>query len=254
VTLFALLLVLFPFLFWYNTWFGRRLTDAELDRYLHDELKPRHTQHALVQIGERLTRGDASVARWYPRVIELSGSPRLEFRQTAAWIMGQDHRYQPFQQALRTLLQDPEPTVRRNAALALSNFRDLAALPELHAMLRQYRVVAPAAGRLKFRLKPGEYVNPETLVAHVGAAEVRAPLPGTVRALLHLDGAAVQPGDGLLELSPDEKHVWEALRALLLIGGRQETEDVERFAKGVPGMTGRVRDQATQTLEAIRGR
>jgi len=31
ITIFALLLVLFPFLFWYMTWFGRKLTDTEKD-------------------------------------------------------------------------------------------------------------------------------------------------------------------------------------------------------------------------------
>ena len=30
ITVFALLLVLFPFLFWYGTWFGRKLTDAQI--------------------------------------------------------------------------------------------------------------------------------------------------------------------------------------------------------------------------------
>ena len=54
ITLFALLLVLFPFLFWYLTWFGRRLSDSQIDSYLADASKPRHAQHALVQIGERM--------------------------------------------------------------------------------------------------------------------------------------------------------------------------------------------------------
>ena len=34
ITLFAFLLVLFPFLFWYATWFGRKLADREIDEYL----------------------------------------------------------------------------------------------------------------------------------------------------------------------------------------------------------------------------
>ena len=34
ISLFALLLVLIPFLFWYLTWFGRKLTDAQIDQYL----------------------------------------------------------------------------------------------------------------------------------------------------------------------------------------------------------------------------
>src|SRR5882724_8968682 len=129
ITLFALLLVLFPFLFWYLTWFGRKLTDPQIDSYLADKSSPRHGQHALVQIGERLTQHrDAS--RWYPGVIEQASNPSLELRQTAAWIMGQDRNYPPFHETLLRLIHDPEPMVRRNAALALAVFGDAAARPE----------------------------------------------------------------------------------------------------------------------------
>ncbi len=48
------LIVLMPFLFWWNTWFGRHLSDQQLTEYLHDDKKPRHIQHALVQMGERM--------------------------------------------------------------------------------------------------------------------------------------------------------------------------------------------------------
>src|SRR5579883_2694073 len=191
---FAFLLVLFPFLFWYGTWFGRKLTDRQIDEYLNDVSKPRHAQHALVQIGERLGRGDRAAQRWYPKVVELSQSKLIELRQTSAWIMGQDHSYLPFHEALLRLAIDPEPMVRRNAALALSNFHDPAALPVLREMLKTYTVPAPIAGTLKYRLKVGEYVNPGTLVGHIGGTEVRAPLPGEVRSLNKTDGAAVQAG------------------------------------------------------------
>src|SRR5579862_7999657 len=35
------LIVLMPFLFWWNTWFGRHLSDQQLTEYLHDDKKPR---------------------------------------------------------------------------------------------------------------------------------------------------------------------------------------------------------------------
>src|SRR5690349_17189546 len=143
ITAFAFLLVLFPFLFWYGTWFGRRLTAGQIDEYLNDAAKPRHAQHALVQIGERMSRGDTSVERFYPKIVALSQDAHVEIRQTAAWIMGQDSRHQPFHDALLKLLADPEPMVRRNAALALANFHDQAARPELLAMLGPYTLAAP---------------------------------------------------------------------------------------------------------------
>ena len=62
----AWLIVLMPFLFWWNTWFGRQLSDKQLSEYFHDDKKPRHIQHALVQIGERMSRRDASVTRGIP--------------------------------------------------------------------------------------------------------------------------------------------------------------------------------------------
>src|SRR5579872_3456441 len=86
ITLFALLLVLFPFLFWYFTWFGRKLSDRDLDDYFADKSKPRHAQHALVQLSDRLV-GHQDISRWYPSVVEQASSPNLEVRETAAWVM-----------------------------------------------------------------------------------------------------------------------------------------------------------------------
>ena len=255
VTLFAVLLVIFPFLFWHGTWFGRSLTDREIDDYLNNiAAKPRNAQHALVQIGERLGRGDVTVRRWYPKIVETASSPSLELRQTAAWIMGQDHTYEPFHDALRKLLSDPSLMVQRNTALSLSNFHDNAALPELRRMLQSASILSPASGVVKFRLKEGQYVNPGTLVARVGDAEVRSELPGEVRALNVPDGSQVKQGDALVDVSADKAHVYEALRALYTIGGAEEIEDVQRYVRGVPGQPEKVQQQATLTLQSIRSR
>jgi hypothetical protein len=253
ICLFALALVLFPFLFWYSTWFGRRLSDADLDTYFADAAKPRHIQHALVQLGERMSRGQSS-ARWYPDVLRQAGSPSLEIRQTAAWIMGQDRRSQAFHDVLLKLLSDPEPMVRRNAALSLAGFGDAAARPELAAMLRPYTVKAAQAGRIQYRLKPGDYVNPGTMLAHVGESEVRSPVPGEVRALDAAEGAEVKAGDAIADLAADQNHVWEALRALYLVGSPADLEDVERFTRPVQGMPETVARQARLTVQGIQSR
>ena len=253
IALFALALVLFPFLFWYSTWFGRSLGDSDLDAYFADRSKPRHIQHALVQLGERLSHR-RNAARWYPCVIAAAASPNLEIRQTAAWIMGQDRAYPPFHQALLTLIHDPEAMVRRNAALSLAAFGDAAARAELLAMLRPYVVRAPVAGPLRYRLKLGDYVNPGTLLARVGSSEVRSPAPGEVRTLERREGDAVAPGDALAELSVDKNHVWEALRALYVVGQVDDLDDVRRFTRPLPNLPESVARQAALTAQAIQAR
>ena len=74
VALVPFLLVLVTFLFWYQTWFGRPLTDSEMAEYLTDTSVPHKTQHALAQLGDRVARGDAGARRWYPQVQALSAS------------------------------------------------------------------------------------------------------------------------------------------------------------------------------------
>jgi pyruvate/2-oxoglutarate dehydrogenase complex dihydrolipoamide acyltransferase (E2) component len=92
------------------------------------------------------------------------------------------------------------------------------------------------------------------MLAHLGTAEVRSPVPGEVRALDATDGATVKAGDAIAELSADQNHVWEALRALYLVGGPGELEDVERFTRPVPGMPEKVTRQARLTVEGIQAR
>jgi hypothetical protein len=253
IALFAVALVALPFLFWYATWFGRKLSDSQIDEYFAERDKPRHAQHALVQLGERISHHQ-NVARWYPQVLAQASSPNLELRQTAAWIMGQDRAYEPFHEALRRLVHDPVPMVRRNAALGLAAFGDSEARPELVAMLRSSTIAAPAAGELHYRLKPGEFVNPGTLVARIGAVEVRAEIPGEVRALDCADGSRVSAGQVLADVAPDPNHVWEALRGLYMVGQRSDLEDVRRFTHPVPDMPELVHQQALNTAQAIESR
>jgi biotin carboxyl carrier protein len=253
IALFAVALVALPFWFWYATWFGRKLSDSQIDDYFADRDRPRHAQHALVQLGERLSHHQ-NVSRWYPQVVAQASSPNHELRQTAAWIMGQDNSYAPFHDVLRRLVHDPVPMVRRNAALSLAAFGDVEARSELDAMLLPSTIVAPTSGELHYRLKAEEYVNPGTLVARIGNMEVRAQVPGEVRALDAADGSRIAAGQPLAELSPDPGHVWEALRGLYLVGDRSNLDDVRRFTHPVPGMPEVVQQQAANTVQAIESR
>ena len=257
--LFAAALVLVPFLFWHGTWFGRSLTDAQIGEYLENPEKPRRIQHALSQIADRIVVGDPSMAQWYPRVVALASSPVAEIRVTAAWVMGQDNRSQQFHQALVQLVQDPEPMVRRNAALSLVRFGDGRGKPVLVQMLQPLTVTAPSAGVLSLRQKEQDAVDVGSLLARVSGdagepVDVRSPVAGQIRRRLQEDGARVTAGEPVFELESSAEQVWESLRALYLAGDPEDLPDVERFARSQPGMPERVRQQARITAQAIRRR
>ena len=139
----AWLIVLMPFLFWWSTWFGRALPDRKLGEYLQDDAHPRHIQHALVQVGERMAHGDRGVSQWYPRVAALASYRVEEVRNTDAWVMGQDSSVAAFHEALLLMLADSSPIVRGNAALSLVRFGDASGRPQIVALLQPARVTAP---------------------------------------------------------------------------------------------------------------
>ncbi len=255
-----ILVVLVTFLFWYQTWFGRSLSDQEMGQYLSDASVPHKTQHALAQLSDRMARGDATTGRWYPQVISLAGSKQAQFRSMAAWVMGQDNRCEAFHQTLRGLLDDPAPLVRSNAALALVRFGDVAAEPQLQAMLLPFTLNAPQAGRLEYRAREGDSLQTGGIVARLSVAndgklvDVVSPIAGSVARRAAKDGAQVGAGDAIAVISPGESQAFEALRALTLVGHATSLPEIDHFAAGAPGISARVRQQAVLTAQAIRQR
>src|SRR5437588_2396660 len=254
----AVLFVVVPSLTWYLTWFGPTLSDEEIEIYLR-EGSPRHAQHALSQVAERIERGDVGAGRWYPQVVALSRSDAPDLRMTAAWVMGLDHRSEEFRAALVPLLDDPEPIVRRNAALALVRFGDPRCRAELSAMLRPYEVKADAAGTALTALTAGSPVKRESLLlkyrdASSGIGEVRSPLPGIIEKALVKDGEGFARGAGLFVLAPDSEQVTDALVGLYYFGSAEDLAEVELYARGVEGMPDDVKVKAAQTAEAIKRR
>lgn len=249
-------MVIVPSLFWYQTWFGRTLTDRDIDTYLADVEKPRKAQHAVAQIAGRLEQGDSSVRRWYPQIARLAQHDSVELRVTVAWFMGLDLEPDEFHPALLDLLNDPEPMVRRNAALSLVRYNDPNARGELRRMLSPFILRSPETGTLRFRLEVDDAIDRGTLVARIETGddeemEVRSPLPGTLETKLAEEGAQVEAGERLALLSATHDHVREALRALYLVGESEDLPLVEPYAKGAPGMTPEIRDQANRTRRAI---
>src|SRR5882762_8158537 len=139
----AWLIVLMPFLFWWNTWFGRQLSDKQIGEFLNDEKHPRHIQHALVQLGEHMGRHDPDVKPLYPELIRLAWHPVEEVRNTDAWVMGQDTSGTGFHEALLKMLEDSSPMVRGIAALSLVRFGDASGRAQIVALLQSARIIAP---------------------------------------------------------------------------------------------------------------
>ena len=255
----AALFIIAPFLTWYGTWFGRHLSDAKIDEYLSDEKKPRHIQHALSQIEERMVKNDARAKRWYPQIIALAGSPVTEFRKTAAYMMGFDNKAEEFHNALIRLLEDEQPGVRRQAALSLVTFNDARGRAELRAMLEPFTITATSDGVMGSVVSEGSSVREGTLMARINrdgeeSKEVRSPLPGKVKSVAAVEGARVGVGDTLFIIAPDNQFVWEALRALYWVGEREDLPLVERYVSASEGLPERVNKQAAMTIKAIQSR
>jgi biotin carboxyl carrier protein len=270
IVVLTLSFVVMPFLFWNATWFGRPITDAQISKALADRSHPREIQHVLSQFETRIERGDTSVRKWYPQMVALSKDPIDEIRVTDAWVMGQDNTTPEFHQALLPMLNDPNPMVQRNAALSLVRFQDDSGHAQIVSMLQPYVMNAPRTGLLMTRLKPGDIVNPGTLVAHIDTTgngdaagksseagksnEVRSKVPGTVDHWLVQTGATVAAGQPILALAPNESMAWEALRALFLTGRQEDLPYVNAFIRGADGMPPQVGAQAQATARAIHDR
>lgn len=259
ILILAILFVVASFLTWYFTWFGRGLSDSEISKYLVDAKHPRHVQHALLQIQQRIERGDPSARQWYPQIITLAGSPETEFRLTVAWLMGADNKSDEFHGSLKKLLADSEVIVRRNAALALVRFNDSSGRAELVAMLQPFTVNATAAGTLQSSLSSGAQISRGALLGRIQQSdnaliELRSPLIGRVDRLLVSNGSTVAKGDGVLTVKSDEQSIWEALRGLSVVGQPEDIPIIERFANGSEPVSERIKQQATLIIGAIRNR
>jgi multidrug efflux pump subunit AcrA (membrane-fusion protein) len=172
--------------------------------------------------------------------------------------MGQDNSIPDFHQELVRLLQDPNPMVRRNAALALVRFDDASGLAEIRSMLQPSAVGASEAGALEQRLKPGESINPGTLLGRIrsgnSTSELRSQIPGIIRQWLVPDKAAVAKGQPILRVDPSVSEIWESLRALYLVGQLDDLPAIENIARGAGDVPANVRQQAELTATAIRSR
>jgi hypothetical protein len=253
----ATLFIIVPFLTWYGTWFGRNLSDEDIAAYLADEKNPRHIQHALSRVEERIERGDPSAKKFYPQIIALTKSPTAEIRKTTAWVMGQDNKSEKFHQALVSLLSDNDPLVRRNAALQLVRFGDGSGRPELRSMLAAFAVESPLAGTIVSLLPQGSKISAGGLLARIRdqsntVQEFRSPVDGAIGRLAVKEGDAIAAGQPIASLTPDRTTVNDALQALAYIGTKEDLPAVESCAQANP--SGEIAQQASAAGRAIKSR
>lgn len=255
ILILAALFVVASSLAWYFSWFGRELSDADISKYLADEKNPRHVQHALLQIQQRMEKGDGGAKNWYPQLVTLSGNPETEFRLTVAWLMGFDNSSPEFHNALLKLVHDEQPIVRRNAALALVRFNDNSGHDELVSVLKPYVLKAPADGVLASSMHEGTEVTRITPLARIQQTdgklmELRSPLPGRVNKIFKPNGSQITRDEDLISLNSDEESVWEALRALAFVGTKDDLPLIDSYASSTDA-SARVKEQASLTAKSI---
>ncbi len=119
-------------------------------------------------------------------------------------------------------------------------------------------VVAPAAGRVIDIDKVGTSVRQGGLVAKLNdgqrTTEIRTPITGRIRALSVATGATVAAGAQLAAIDPGSEQVWEALRALYLVGQPDDLPAIRIYERNVPEIPDRLRQQANLTEKAIQDR
>lgn len=255
----AALFIIVPFLTWYGTWFGRDLSDDDIAKYLAEDKSPRHIQHALLQIEQRIEKHDPNVKKFYPQVIALTKHPVAEIRKTTAWVMGQDPAAEEFHRALLALLTDSEPLVRRNAALQLVRFGDASGRPELRAMLQPFDIKSPMAGTIVSLLPQGSKIKAGGLLARIRDAsnmvsEFRSPLDGAIASLSVKEGEVVTVGQPIATLSPDHATITDALGALAYVGTKDDLPLIAPLAEGKTTSDAEINEQAAAAMKKIQTR
>ena len=197
------------------------------------------------------------------RTVRLAAYPIEEVRNTDAWVMGQDVSSKDaadagFHKALLKMLNDPSVMVRGNAALSLVRFGDATGRSHIVALLQPAKVNAPQAGEITDSSTPGTTIHQGGIIAKIESGgqtvEVRSPISGRLRELSVETGQTVVVGDPIAALDPGTDQVWEALRALYLIGQPDDIPAIRPYERELPEVPDHIRQQALATEQAIRER
>ena len=157
--------------------------------------------------------------------------------------------------------------VRGNAALSLVRFGDASGRAQIVALLQPAQLPAPDAGRIVDADRPGTAIHQGGLIAKLmpasppnpgatgspQAVEIRSPIPGRIRSVSQT-GASVAAGTEVAIIDPGTEQVWEALRALYLVGQADDLPAIRPYERDLPDISNDVRQQAIETEKAIRTR
>ena len=248
--------ILVPYIFWHQTWFGRRLPDANLTEYLAERENPRHLQHALQELKSRMIEKPGSARSHYRSILELADHEASTVRRMSAWVMGEDRTEESFHAKLLVLLTDDDLRVRHNAALSLARFGDQTSRPLLLAMLLPHPISTPWAGRIVDVLEAETLVSEGKELARIeegnGETQIlRAPADGTVIEVRVNLEQEVPEGQILLSLRPEDDGMALALMALHLVGTTDDLPILEGIAEGAGDRSEMIRSQARQAINAI---
>jgi multidrug efflux pump subunit AcrA (membrane-fusion protein) len=84
--------------------------------------------------------------------------------------------------------------------------------------------------------------------------ELRSPISGRIRTLSVAPGSHVAAGVEVATVDPGDEQVWEALRALYLIGQPDDLPAIRPYQRELPEISDRLREQALLTEKAIHER
>lgn len=124
-------------------------------------------------------------------------------------------------------------------------------------MLRPYAVRTEAAGAVELVVKePGVAVAASGTLARLrepggNTVEIHASEAGRVVSISVANGTNVEAGKELMTLDPSTEQVWEALRALYIVGKPEDIPEIQRYTRPSPTIPDRIQKQATATVEAI---
>jgi len=173
--------------------------------------------------------------------------------------MGQDPTGTGFHDALLRMLNDASPMVRGNAALSLVRFGDASGRPQIVALLQPAHISSPQSGRIVDADRSGTAIHQGGLIAKLQkwpGADCGNPFANSGANSLGSRNRCKHRGwsgkSRWLTLQPSR--LWEALRALYLVGQADDLPAVLPYERDLPDISNDVRQQAVETEKAIRER